>query len=114
MPGLLSPATHAGPFADWLLLRDLPALDADRRRATVQFVQRRIGSLPAPLAAGVGVVAPLLRLLLVVPGGRLVAGVLAASALPVLGEYVRLIRSLAYAFVWDEWPDTRPDGSLPV
>ena len=28
-----------------------------------------------------------------------------------LGEYVRLVRSLAYAYVWETWPDTAPDGA---
>ena len=41
--------------------------------------------------------------------GRLVgldrlAAFLARRPVPVLGEYVRLVRSLAYAYVWDTWP----------
>ena len=31
--------------------------------------------------------------------------------LPLLGEYVRLIRSLGYAYVWETWPQTRPTGA---
>ncbi len=41
---------------------------------------------------------------------RRVAGALAGHPLPVVGEYVRLLRSLAYAYVWDTWPDTSVTG----
>lgn len=112
MPGPLSPSTHVRPFADWLLGRDLPGLEAGRRRAAVDFVSHRVESLPSPIALGVGVIAPCFRALLRIPGGRAVAGFLAAHPVPIAGEYVRLVRSLAYAFVWDEWPDARADGSL--
>lgn len=75
------------------------------------FAGRRIAGLPTPMRLGVGVVA------LVVEGvGRLVGparltATLARRPLPVLGEYVRLVRSLAYAYVWETWPDTAPDGA---
>ena len=37
--------------------------------------------------------------------------VVAAKPLPLLAEYPRLIRSLAYAFVWETWPDTTSTGA---
>ncbi|MGD9703132.1 MAG: hypothetical protein AB7Q42_15790 [Acidimicrobiia bacterium] len=112
MPGLPSPTAHVRPFADWLLARDLPGLDDDRRRATVAFVLKRIDGLPDPMAIGVLVVAMIARGLLAVPGGRAVLGLLVRRPLPLAGEYVRLVRSLGYAYIWDAWPDARPDGSI--
>jgi hypothetical protein len=98
-------------FSDRVVAHDLPALPADRRAQTVAFAGRRIALLPSPIKLGVGIVA------IVVDGvgglvglGRLV-GLLAARPLPLLGEYVRLVRSLTYAYVWDTWPDTEPDGA---
>ena len=34
--------------------------------------------------------------------------------LPFVSEYPRLIRSLAFAYVWERWPDTKPDGGRTV
>ena len=114
MSGLLSPTEHVRPFADWLLARDLPGLGDERRRDAVGFVARRVDGLPAPMALGVGSIAMVVRVLLAAPGGRAVVGFVAARPLPLVGEYVRLVRSLGYAYVWDAWPDTRSDGSLPA
>jgi hypothetical protein len=113
MPGLLSPAAHVRPFAEWLLEHDLPALGDERRAAAVGFVVHRVEDLPSPIAAGVAVMAVAARVLLTVPGGRAVLSALTRRPVPGVGEYVRLVRSLGYAYVWDAWPDTRPDGSLP-
>jgi hypothetical protein len=60
---------------------------------------------------GVGVVA-----IVVGAAGRLiglsrVVRLLAKRPLPVVGDYVRLVRSLGYAYVWETWPATGPDGS---
>ena len=92
-------------------LSDLPDLPADRRAAVVEFVGRRIRALPSPMRLGVGMVS-----LVVAGAGRLVGldrvvGVLATRPLPVLGDYVRLVRSLAYAYVWETWPATAPLGA---
>ena len=35
---------------------------------------------------------------------------LARRPLPVAGEYVRLMRSLTYAYIWETWPDTSAIG----
>jgi hypothetical protein len=77
----------------------------------VAFAGRRIAVLPSPIKLGVGAVAIAVDGLGRVFGlGRLV-GLLADRPVPVLGEYVRLVRSLVYAYVWDTWPDTDPDGA---
>lgn len=114
MPGLLSPTPHVRPFADWLLARDLPGLDAARRHDTVGFVLRRMDDLPEPMQLGVLVIALTARVFLSLPGGRAVLGFVAQRPLPLAGDYVRLVRSLGYAFVWDAWPDSSPDGSSPT
>lgn len=98
-------------FSDRVVVHDLPALPADRRAETVAFAGRRVAVLPSPIRLGVGLVAVLVDGLGRVVGlGRLV-GLLATHPLPLLGEYVRLVRSLTYAYVWDTWPDTEPDGA---
>jgi hypothetical protein len=98
-------------FSDRVVAHDLPALPADRRAETVAFAGRRIALLPSPIKLGVGMVAIVVDVLGRFVGlGRLV-GLLATRPLPLLGEYVRLVRSLAYAYVWDTWPDTEPDGA---
>ena len=114
MPGLLSPTPHVRPFADWLLARDLPGLGADRRSATVGFVLRRMDDLPEPMQLGVLLIALGARLLLWLPGGAILLEFVAGRPLPLAGDYVRLVRSLGYAYVWDAWPDTSPDGSSPA
>jgi len=98
-------------FSDHVVANDLPALPADRRAETVAFAGRRIAMLPSPIKLGVGAAAILVDGLGRVMGPRRLVRLLAARPLPVLGEYVRLVRSLAYAYVWDTWPDTEPDGA---
>jgi len=98
-------------FSDRLVARDLPDLPDERRAAVVAFVGHRVATLPTPMRLGVGMVA-----LAVAAAGRLigpdrVTGLLAAHPLPVLGEYVRLVRSLAYAYVWENWPATAAAGA---
>jgi hypothetical protein len=98
-------------FCAELVAHDLPELPADRRASVAAFAGRRIGGLPAPVRIGVGIVG-----LAVAGAGRLVGGArlaafLARKPLPVVGDYVRLLRSLAFAFVWDRWPDTAPTGA---
>ena len=58
----------------------------------------------------VGVVATVVGAVGRVAGTRRLVAVLARRPLPVLGEYVRLVRSLAYAYVWETWPDTAASG----
>lgn len=98
------------PVAHDLLLIDLPALPVDRRHEVVTFACRRIDHLPTPTKVGVLAVAMVLRCLIAAPGGRRVLGLLAARPVPLLGEYLRLLRSLTAAYVWEHWPATAPDG----
>ena len=100
-----------GPFAHLLLATDLPQLPVARRTEVVGFVQRRTVAVPSFTRFGITMIALVYRTLMVVPGGRGAARFVAARPLPVLGEYPRLIRSLAYAYVWERWPDTLPDGA---
>lgn len=102
-----------GPFADRLLRLDLAGLAPDRRRQVIAFTTRRVEGLPSFMRIGVLAIAAVVRPVLVVPGSAPVVRVLARTHLPLVGEYVRLVRSLGYAFIWETWPDTRPDGSQP-
>lgn len=72
---------------------------------------RRVDGLPSVMRIGVLMIAAVLRVALALPGGAAMLRVLARTPLPLVGEYVRLIRSLGYAYVWETWPDTRPDGA---
>ena len=98
-------------FCDELVAHDLPDLPADRRADVVAFAGRRIDGLPSPMRLG-------RRRRRRAPSARCrgspAAGawsrVLARRPLPLFGEYVRLVRSLAYAYVWETWPDTTSSG----
>ena len=100
-----------GPFADMLLAADLPLLPDGRRAEAVQFIQRRVAVIPSLTRFGVAVIGMLFRGLIAVPFGISAARFLSSKPVPVLGEYPRLVRSLGYAYIWDRWPDTMPDGS---
>ncbi|CAN5553804.1 MAG: hypothetical protein H0V69_00555 [Acidimicrobiia bacterium] len=101
----------AGKFAEQLLRHDLPGLSDEQRRQTLAFMESRLRVLPSPMTVGVGAVAGVVGALCAVIGHRRVVGVLARRALPVVRDYVRLLRSLSFAYVWETWPGTAPDGS---
>jgi hypothetical protein len=101
---------HA-PFADALIAHDLPGLPAARRLRSVDFALGRIAVMPGPTRLGVHVIAVAVRALMLVLGAVRTVRLLARLTLPLLGEYVRLHRSLAYAYVWETWPDTAVDGT---
>ena len=46
-----------------------------------------------------------------VPGGWAMAKVLMRLPLPFVGEFPRLSRSLAVAYIWEQWPNTLPSGA---
>ena len=99
------------PFATSLVAHDFPGLPDTRRQLCVDFTLERIAAMPGPMRLGVLVLAVTVRAAMMLLGrGRLV-DLLAPTTLPLMGEYVRLHRSLAYAYVWETWPDTRADGS---
>jgi hypothetical protein len=99
------------PFCHHLLVVDLPALPPERRAATVGFAASRARTLPTPMRIGVGLVAGVVGTAGAVAGPGPVARLLARRPLPVVGDYVRLLRSLCFAYVWETWPDTAADGA---
>jgi len=105
-----APPGSFADFADHLVVHDLPGLPDDRRAETVAFAGRRIAHLPSPMKVGVTAVAALVAIMGKVVGGARLAALLARHPVPLLGEYVRLVRSLTYAYVWDTWPHTDPTG----
>ncbi|MEI6569801.1 MAG: hypothetical protein WCO36_00030 [Actinomycetes bacterium] len=105
-----SSASRVTPYADALLARDLPALDPQRRGEAVQFVAIRVADLPAPMKLAVGILAVIFDLGLSLGSRRTYISVSSRLPIPFVSEYPRLIRSLAFAYVWEKWPDTRPDG----
>jgi hypothetical protein len=105
------PARLIAAFSDEVIVHDLPALPAERRAEVVAFAGRRIDGLPSPMKLGVGIVAVVVGAAGRLVGLTLVVRMLARHPLPVVGDYVRLVRSLGYAYVWERWPTTGPDGS---
>jgi hypothetical protein len=97
-------------FCEQVVAHDLPELPPQRRRAVVDFTSRRLGGLPSPMRVGVGVVATVVGGVGRLAGTARVAGALGDHPLPITGEYVRLVRSLAYAYIWETWPDTAATG----
>lgn len=98
-------------FSERLLAVDLPRLPVERRGETVAFAGRRIATLPSPMRAGLTIVAVIVAAAQRLAGGARVARVLAGRHLPVVGDYVRLVRSLCYTYVWETWPATAADGA---
>jgi len=100
-----------GRFADHLLERDLPELEAGRRLDTVRFIERRVDGLPSFTRFGVVVIGQLIDLVRRVAGARRSVDLAIGVRLPLLSEYPRLVRSLGYSYIWETWPDTDIDGS---
>ena len=78
------------------------------------FVATRVSTLPTPMYLGVMVIAWAFDLLLRLGSRRSFISVSTRVPLPFVSEYPRLIRSLAFAYVWERWPDTKPDGGRAV
>jgi hypothetical protein len=108
---LFPPPGPIAQFSDHLVAHDLPGLPDDRRREVVAFTGRRIAGLPSPMRLGVGALAVAASGVGAVIGPPRLARLAARRPLPLLGDYVRLVRSLAYAYVWETWPDSAPDGA---
>ena len=106
----LAPDGPFGRFAERLLVVELPDLPTDRLQTTVEFVCRRAQQVPGPLRAGVTLLAVSTGLAArAIEPGRVV-GFMRETELPLVGELARMVRSLAFAFVWETWPDTSPTG----
>ncbi|MEN9805270.1 MAG: hypothetical protein RIS41_2117 [Actinomycetota bacterium] len=95
---------------DIVLGHDFPDLAVDRRHVVVSFVVGRLGVLPGPMRLGVSVVATLVAGVRTLGGDGVIVR-LSRMALPLVGEYFRLLRSLSYAYIWETWPDTTPTGA---
>jgi len=108
---VLSPRGPFGAFADWLLANELPGLPADRRNDVVAFTCRRAAQTPTPLRLGVTALSAGVGALTRVAGAARTGRFVRGSRLPFLGELPRMVRSLAFAYIWETWPTTQPDGS---
>jgi hypothetical protein len=106
-------ATPVGRFSDLLLALDLPGLAVERRAETVEFIVRRAHGLPSVTRLGVAMIGSGLEVVRRVAGPERMLRVATRVKLPLLSEYPRLVRSLAYTYIWETWPDTAPDGGNP-
>jgi hypothetical protein len=100
-----------GLFADQLLRIELPDLPDPSRADTVVFVCRRANQMPSPLRIGLVLVCAGVALAQRAAGIDRATRFLQGSRLPLLGELPRMVRSLAFAFIWETWPDTSPSGA---
>ena len=100
-----------GLFADRLLTLELPDLDDAARAETVAFVCRRANQIPAPLRLGVVTLSTGVGLSQRIAGHERTTHALRPTHLPLVGELARMVRSLAFAFIWETWPDTSPTGA---
>ena len=107
----LDPDGPFGRFAERLLLLELPDLPADRLATTVEFVCRRARQVPGPLRLGVTVLSGSTAVVERLVDPDRVVAFLRSTELPLVGELARLVRSLAFAFVWETWPDSSPTGA---
>lgn len=105
------PTGRIDRFTDAVLVHDFPQLSPPRRDEVRAFVARRAAGLPAPMHLGVAAVAAVTGAVAAVVGTSRVVRVLDRLPLPLAGEYLRLVRSLAYAYIWETWPATAPDGA---
>lgn len=102
-----------GQFADCLLTIELPDLPQAARVDTVAFVCRRASQMPSPLRLGLELVCIGVGLAQRIAGPDRTTRFLQGSRLPLLGELPRMVRSLAFAYIWETWPDASPSGALP-
>ncbi|MFZ9629922.1 MAG: hypothetical protein ACO3C1_11295 [Ilumatobacteraceae bacterium] len=71
----------------------------------------RVERLPDFTRLGVTVIAAVVRGLMSLPAGWELARRATSLPLPLVGEYPRLVRSLAWAYIWEHWPATGPSGA---
>lgn len=107
----LAPDGSFGRFAGRLLVLELPDLPSDRLETTVEFVCRRAQQVPGPLRAGVTLLAVATGVAERAVDPDRIVGFMRTTELPLVGELARMVRSLAFAFVWETWPDTTPTGA---
>lgn len=100
-----------GLFSRRLLSVELPELPPARRDDTVAFVCRRAAQTPGPLRAGLITITTGVGLAERLIDPERLTALLRATSLPLVGELPRMVRSLAFAYVWETWPATHPDGA---
>lgn len=100
-----------GQFSRRLLTAELPDLPSERRDDTVAFVCRRAAQTPGPLRVGVTLLALCSGMAERALDPDRVTTFLRSTSLPLVGELARMVRSLAFAFVWETWPATGPSGT---
>ncbi len=106
----LSPEGPFGQFADRLLCIELPDLPDDRRDDAVAFTCRRANEVPTPLRVGVTMLSVGAGFAGSTIGADRTAAWLRTTRLPFVGELARMVRSLAFAYVWETWPRTSQTG----
>lgn len=94
-----------------ILSTDLPQLEPAKLDEVTTFVEQRIAQLVGPAGTAVRIVRAVMSVLLAPPWRGVTQPFLTRSALPALGDFVRLVRSLGYAYIWEHWPDTMPSGA---
>lgn len=98
-------------FADALLAADLPALPVGPRLQTVSFLDERVQTMPSIPRFGVKAIGVGVDILSRLAGVTRVINLVTKLPIPLLAEYPRLIRSLAFAYIWETWPATQTDGA---
>lgn len=100
-----------GRFAARVLAAELPDLPDARAADTVGFVCRRAAQTAGPSRLGVIVLAALVGASERAIDPATSTAFLRTTSLPFVSELARLVRSLAFAYVWETWPDTSPNGA---
>ena len=108
---LLTTEGPFGVFADRLLALELPDLPDDRRADAVQFSCRRANEVPSPLKLGISTLTIAVGLAQRGLGNDTTTSFLQRTSLPFVGELARMVRSLAFAYIWETWPHTSPTGA---
>jgi hypothetical protein len=103
-----------GQFANRLLTIELPELPEAVRADTVTFVCRRANQMPSPLRVGLVLICTGVGLAERAAGLDRTTRLVQGSRLPLVGELPRMVRSLAFAYIWETWPDTSPSGAMSV
>lgn len=104
-------STPMARFADALLAVDLPALPVAPRRQTVSFIDERVQTMPSVPRFGVKAIGIGVDIFSKLAGVDRVISLVTKLPIPLLAEYPRLIRSLAFAYIWETWPATQTDGA---
>ena len=70
--------------------------------------RRRADEVPSPLKLGISILTAGVGLAQRVVGDDTTTSFLRGTSLPFVGELSRMVRSLAFAFIWETWPNTLP------